>query len=111
MAQTNVKRKILQLLHDELISPNERHQLQSYYNSTSLAQVSKVSSDFFQDGKDLVYDSSYNIERVIKGPWENYDYFPKNRKKFKDETFPEERMLIWSNCRTQVNSQDLLPII
>lgn len=81
MIETNVKRKILELLREHEISPIDREKIEAYYFNTTrldedfnqLAQVSKVSMSDFDDKQDLVFDCEFCIERIMKGPWEIYD--------------------------------------
>jgi hypothetical protein len=47
----------------------------------------------------------------MKGPWESYEEVSQSRKKHKDLTFPDSRMLIWNNHKTEVESHDLFPIL
>ena len=91
-----------------------------YYNITGseeeltqLAEigVSRTSEKFFDDKQCLIYDSTFCIERIMQGPWESYEKVYKSRDKFDDLTFPDTRMLIWHNHRTEVASHDLFPII
>ena len=71
----------------------------------------KIKKDFFYDGQDLVFDSAFSIDRAMKGPWESYQEHLEARERFTDLTFPDKRMLIWQNHRTEVPSHDLYPII